>query len=378
MRRMEQMFVTCARGLEPYLAHELRQLGAQQVEPGRGGVGCRGDRLLVYRANLWLRTAVRVLVPILQAPVHSPEELYEAVQTIDWTELLTPEQTLAVDCNVRDSAITHSHYAALKTKDAICDQFVARLGRRPSVDTERPSLGLNLHIHRNVAILSLDSSWDSLHKRGYRPHLNRAPLNEALAAGLVLHSGWQPELPLVDPMCGSGTLLIEAAWLATNRAPGLTRKHFGFMGWRDFDIAQFTAIRDEARRAMRPVANLRLVGSDRRRDAIDFASKNARAAGVGHLLRLQQREVRDFQPPAGPPGLILCNPPYGERIGERAEVVELYRTFGEVLRRRCRGWRALVFVSADGPIQALGLPVKQQSPFFNGSIPCRLVELDLS
>lgn len=374
----ERIFVTCARGLEPLLAQELRRLGAQQVEPGRGGVGCVGGLDLVYRANLWLRTAVRVLVPILQAEVHSPEQLYDAVQTIDWTELISPEQTLAVDCNVRDSAITHSHYAALKTKDAICDQLTARVGRRPSVNTERPSLGLNLHIYRNLAILSLDSSWDSLHKRGYRPHLNRAPLNEALAAGLVMHSGWQPELPLVDPMCGSGTFLIEAAWLATNRAPGLTRKHFGFMGWQNFDIARFTAIRDEARRAMRAPEHLRLLGSDVRRDAIHFADQNARAAGVGHLVSLAVRDVRDFQPPTGRVGMLLCNPPYGERIGERAEIVELYRTFGEVLRRRCRGWRALMFVNSDGPIREVGLPIVRQSRFFNGSIPCRFVEFDLS
>src|SRR5262249_27902862 len=179
-------FATCGRGIETTLADELRQLGAADVQPGRGGVAFRGDRATVYRANLWLRTAVRVLCPILEAPVASTDELYEAVQTIDWSRHPTPGHTLAVDCNVRDSAIPHSQYAARRVKDAICDQFVARVGRRPSVDVERPMVGLNLHVYKDDAVLSLDSSGDSLHRRGYRPVLMRAPLNEALAARLIL------------------------------------------------------------------------------------------------------------------------------------------------------------------------------------------------
>src|SRR5207244_10342366 len=233
---MDRFFATCARGIEPILAEELRQLAAADIEAGRGGAHFVGDRRLLYRANLWLRTAIRVLQPILTVRVESPEELYEAVRTVDWSRYLTPEHTLAVDSNVRDSAITHSKYAALKTKDAICDQFVERSGRRPSVDVETPMVGLNLHIYRNEAVLSLDSSGESLHKRGYRPIQTRAPLNEALAAALVLLSGWRGDTPFVDPMCGSGTLPIEAAWIALRRPPGLTRRRFGFQGWMDFDI----------------------------------------------------------------------------------------------------------------------------------------------
>src|SRR4051812_3715240 len=220
---MTSYFATCARGFESVLARELAGLGAADIEPGRGGVTCRGDAALLYRANLWLRTAVRVLRPLLDALVRSTDELYDAVRSIDWAEFLTPEHTLAVDCNVRDSAITHSQYAARRVKDAICDQFVARCGRRPSVDPEQPMLGFNLHIHRNHAVLSLDSSGDSLHKRGYRPIQTRAPLNEALAAAIVLRAGWRGAVPFIDPMCGSGTLCIEAAWLALGRPPGLTR-----------------------------------------------------------------------------------------------------------------------------------------------------------
>jgi putative N6-adenine-specific DNA methylase len=327
---------------------------------------------LLYRANLCLRTAVRVLQPILNAPVYNEHELYDAVRTIDWSQLLTPDQTLAVDCNVRDSNLTHSLYAAQKTKDAICDQFVDRMGRRPSVDRERPHVGLNLHIGKNQAVLSLDSSGDSLHKRGYRDKMARAPLNEALAAGLILQTGWGPGEPLIDPLCGMGTLPIEAAWIALNRPPGLTRQHFGFMGWLDFDRGMFADLREQARRAVRGRLSDAIVGSDTRRDAVDFAADCARAAGVYHTIRFQVADLVQFRPPPGPPGVLICNPPYGERLGEVRELVGLYRLLGRVFRERCGGWRCFVFTSNEELAQAVDLPTVSAVPFFNGKIPCRL------
>lgn len=374
---MQSFFATCARGLEPVLAAELHELEARDVTPGRGGVSFASDRATLYRANLWLRTAVRVLCPILDAPATSPEELYDAVRGVDWSRYMTPEHTLAVDCNVRDSAITHSKYAALKTKDAICDQFMDRLGRRPSVDTEQPMVGLNLHIHQDQAVLSLDSSGESLHKRGYRPILTKAPLNEALAAGLILLSGWQPATPLVDPLCGSGTICIEAAWLALHRPPGLTRKRFGFMGWMDYDVALWTALRDEARRAMLKQLPAAIGGSDIRSDAISFAKTNARAAGIGHLLRFDVKDIRDWQPPDVSPGTIICNPPYGERLGEERELRDLYRTLGTVLKERCAGWRAFVFTGNGRLARMIGLEVAERTHLFNGRIPCQLLRYDL-
>jgi putative N6-adenine-specific DNA methylase len=369
-----RFFATCARGLEPVLADELRALGAGDVEPGRGGVHFAGDQVTLYRANLWLRTAIRVLWPILEADVTSPEELYDAVRTVDWSQYLTPDHTLAVDCNVRDSRLTHSKYAALKVKDAICDQFVERVGRRPSVDVDEPMLGLNLHVYRDRAVLSLDSSGDSLHKRGYRPVLTKAPLNEALAAGLVILSGWKPEMPLVDPLCGSGVLPIEATWLAIGRPPGLTRRRFGFQGWMDFDIGLWAELREEARRRVRNRLEASILGYDIRRDAVAFARSNARAAGVGHLTRFETRDVRDFRPPAGPLGVILCNPPYGERIGEERELGELYRTLGEVFRKHCPGWNGCVFSGNRALARQIGLTPVRQVALFNGRIPCRLLE----
>jgi putative N6-adenine-specific DNA methylase len=371
-----KFFVTCARGLEPIVSEELRQIGARDIKPGRGGVSFAGDQATLYQANLWLRTAVRVLQPILEADVESPDELYQAVQTVDWSRYLTPDQTLAVDCNVRDSKITHSLYAALKTKDAICDQFISKIGRRPSVDTERPMVGLNLHIHRNHAILSLDSSGDSLHKRGYRPVLTKAPLNEALAAALVLRSGWDPATPFIDPLCGSGSLPIEAAWIALHRPPGLTRKHFGFMGWLDYDVALWTAIRDEARRGVLKKLPAPILGLDIRRDAIEHACGNARAAGIGHLLKFERQDVRDFHPPEGPPGTILCNPPYGARIGEEKELRPLYETLGGFFAKRCRSWTCCVFTGNEKLAKAIGLKVRESVPLWNGKIACRLLRFE--
>jgi putative N6-adenine-specific DNA methylase len=368
---MQRYFATCARGLEPVLVRELTALGAE-CDAGRGGVSFAGDHELLYRANLWLRTAVRVLRPIHEADVESPDELYDQCRTIDWSAYMTPDQTLAVDCNVRDSRITHSQYASRRVKDAICDQFREKVGRRPSVDTDTPMIGLNLHISRNHMILSLDSSWHSLHKRGYRPIQTRAPLNEALAAGLLQSIGYDGSAPLVDWMCGSGTFLIEGAWLAMNRPPGLTRKWFSFMGWPDFDRPLWNAIREDARRGVR-ATTVPIVGGDVRRDAIAFAHENAKAAGVANVVRLAVQDLKSATPPDGPPGVIICNPPYGERLGEEKEWIPLHRAMGDSLS--CwPGWRLCVFTSNDRLARAIGLKPTRRTPFFNGSIPCQLWE----
>jgi putative N6-adenine-specific DNA methylase len=369
----ERYFTTCGRGIEPVLAEELRALGAAEIEPGRGGVSFRGDLSTLYQANLWLRTAIRVLRPICEAEVSSPDELYDAIRSLDWSRYLTPEHTLAVDCNVRDSSITHSKYAALRVKDAICDQFVERCGKRPSVDVDEPMIGLNLHIYRNHAVLSLDSSGESLHKRGYRPIQTRAPLNEALAAALVLMTGWRGDQPFADPLCGSGTLAIEAAWIALRRPPGLTRKRFGFQGWMDFDVELWTSLRDDARRGIAHTLSAPILASDARGDAVSMAINNARAAGIGHLLRFDKRDVRDFQPPPGTSGVLLCNPPYGERLGEEKNLFALYRLLGEVFAQRCQGWTAYVFTGNPRLAAAIGLTPEAETPLYNGKIPCRLL-----
>jgi len=344
---MPKFFATCARGLEPILANELRALDAREIEEGRGGVSFEGDSAILYRANLWLRTAVRILKPVLEARVESPDDLYAAVMTVDWMQYLTPEHTLAVDCNVRDSGITHSQYASRRVKDAICDQFVARCGRRPSVDVERPMLGLNLHVYRDQAVLSFDSS------------------------------GWKGDTPLFDPMCGSASIPIEAAWIALRRPPGLTRKHFGFMGWMDYDVGLWAAIRDEARMGVLKKLPAPIGGSDIRADAIEHAHGNARAAGIGHLVHFERKDLREFRPPEGPPGVLICNPPYGERIGEDQELQPLYRAMGEMFAAHCRGWSCFVFTSDDAPWREIYLKRKSVTPFWNGRISCRLLRYEI-
>ena len=371
---ISRYFATCARGLEPILAEELRALDASDIEAGRGGVHFSGDRSTLYRANLQVRTAIRILMPIHEAEVESPDDLYDEVSRVDWDRHMTPDHTLAVDANVRDSALTHSKYAALRVKDAICDQFVEREGRRPSVDVENPMVPLNLHVARNHMVLSLDSSGDSLHRRGYRPIQIKAPLNEALAAGLVLLTGWTGAEPFIDPMCGSGTLCVEAAWIALRRPPGLTRKQFGFMGWLDFDVRLWTKLRDEARARMRNRLPCLIQGSDVRRDLIGFAEGNAKAAGIGPMIRFAQKNIGDFAPPPGPAGVILCNPPYGERLDDTPEnLAALYYDIGSMIRR-CPGWKVFVFTSKDAPSKEIKMKPKRRVPLFNGKIACELLE----
>jgi putative N6-adenine-specific DNA methylase len=372
----EQFFATCGRGVETVLADELRALGAADVAPGRGGVSFGGDLALLYRACLWLRTAIRVLRPVLEADVQSPDELYELVRANDWSRYLTPDHTIAVDSNVRDSAITHSKYAALRVKDAICDQFVETCGRRPNVDVETPMVGFNLHVYRDKAVLSLDAAGESLHKRGYRPIQTRAPLSEALGAALVLLTGWKGDVPFVDPLCGSGTLPIEACWIALRRPPGLTRKRFGFQGWMDYDVRLWTDLRDEARRGMLKTVGVPILGSDARGDAVAFAIDNAKAAGIGHLLRIAKRDVRDFSPPPGPPGVLLCNPPYGERLGDERDLRGLYQLLGDVFKR-LKGWTCFVFTGNPNLAACIGIEPAAQIPLFNGKIPCRLLRFDM-
>jgi putative N6-adenine-specific DNA methylase len=357
------------------LADELVALGATDVQAGRGGVSFAGDHRTLYRANLWLRTAIRVLRPVLQATVHSPDELYEAVKRVDWSSYMTADHTLAVDANVRDSAITHSQYAARRVKDAICDQFRQRTGRRPSVDPQQPLLPLNLHIAQNVAVLSLDSSGESLHKRGYRPILTKAPLNEALAAGLILLTGWRGASAFLDPMCGSGTLPIEAAWIALRRAPGLTRKRFAFQSWLDFDVRLWTDLRDEARQQMARQLPVPIWGTDARRDVVHFAQKNAHAAGIGPWLRWRTADIASFPPIDEPTGTLVVNPPYGERLGKSSELRPLYRQIGD-LCRRLPGWRCWVFTGNAALARCIPLPVVERFQLFNGPLRCQFLRLD--
>jgi len=376
---MLDFFATAPKGTESLLAAELRAMGIAQPRPGKGGVAFGGDLEAAYRVCLWSRVANRVLLSLARFPAATPEALYAGIQALEWAEHLEPTGTLAVDCFVRSSKITHSHYAALKVKDAVVDQFRERRGIRPSVDLQRPDLRINLYLFRDQARLSLDLSGDSLHRRGYREEGGVAPLKENLAAAILLRAGW-PETAraggaLVDPMCGSGTLPIEAALLAGDVAPGLLGHRFGFEGWLGHVPALWRRLLEEA--GERRDAGLKtlppILGSDRDPRAVRLARRNLERAGLCGLVHIEQRELAEAAPPeGGKPGLLLVNPPYGERLGEREELGGLYRELGQVLRQRFAGWRAGLFTGSPPLARGLRLKPEQSFDLYNGALECRL------
>jgi putative N6-adenine-specific DNA methylase len=365
------------------LAAELGPLGARAIAPATGGVAFDGDLVLAYAANLWLRTANRGLVPLGEFACATPEELYANVRSIAWPEHLEPTMTLAVDANVRDSTITHSHFVALRTKDAIVDRIRDLRGARPSVDVARADVRVNVRLFRNRATVSLDASGRSLHERGYRKRTGPAPLKETLGAAVVLLTGWAPPAPLVDPMCGTGTFAIEAALAAGDVAPGLLAPEFGFQRWRDFRERAWQALLREARERRRAgLARLAkrppgIFASDRDRLAIESARTNAVSAEVAEVIGFSCAALEQLSPPAETAGTVLLNPPYGERLGDRDALAPLYTTIGDVLKRRFAGWTAHVLTGDLKLAKAIGLRASRRLPLWNGPIECRLLTYQL-
>ena len=371
-----KFFATTTKGLEEVLAEELRALGARQVVPANGGVNFSGSSRDGYRACLWLRTANRVLQPITSFPCPSQEALYEGVYALNWDELMTPQMTLAVDANVRDSEITHSRYAALKTKDAIVDKIRDIRGERPNVDPKDPDLRINLHLARNHCTISLDLAGTGLHRRGYRRDPTIAPLKETLAAGLVALTGWDQKTHFVDPMCGSGSLPLEAAMLASNTAPGLLSPDFGFQRWPDFDSSTWKELVEEAEQIQSTVPANLVFGSDRDQRAVDLARRNAESSGIGAQIRWSYSDFAKLVAPAEH-GTLICNPPYGERIGEEVELEAFYRKIGDTLKQNWKGWTAWVFTGNLALAKRVGLKPSRRIVLFNGPIECRLLKYEL-
>ncbi len=381
-----QLFATVPKGLEQLLAEELRRLGAAQAAETVAGVRFEGSLELAYRACLWSRLASRILLPLTSFAAATPEELYAGVQSVVWREHLEPSGTLAVDCNLSRSQITHSHFAALKVKDAVVDQFRSSGGVRPSVEVTAPDVRVNLYVHRDQATLSLDLSGQSLHRRGYREEGALAPLKENLAAAILLRAGW-PETAaaggaLVDPMCGSGTLPLEAALMAADIAPGLQRSYYGFTGWKGHDPGLWQALLEEA--GERRAAGLEklpvIVGYDADHRAVRAAWANAEKAGLQAHVHFEKREVAALEPPGGKglrPGLVVANPPYGERLGEVKELMSLYAGLGERLKNQFSGWRAAVFTGNPELGKRLGIRARRMHTLFNGALECKLLHFEL-
>lgn len=373
---LHKFFAAAAKGVEPVLAGELRSLGMNDIVEETGGVRFSGGLEAAYRANLWLRTANRVLMTLRDFHCPSEQALYDGVRKIDWRRYLTSKMTLAVDANVRSSTITHSKYAALKTKDAIVDQLREKTGSRPSVDPENPDLRINIHIDRNQCTLSLDTSGESLHKRGYRTAGLEAPLKETLAAALVYFTEWDMKSPFIDPMCGSGTIVIEAALKAANIAPGLIRKTFGFQHWLNFDKTLWDRLVNEAEGLRKPKSQASIRGYDISGKAIGAAMENARAATVGAFVPFIRKDIKDLEPPQGP-GVIIVNPPYGERLGQKQELESLYKTIGDVFKQKCKGYTGFVFTGNLDLAKHIGLKASRRIILFNGPIESRLLKYEL-
>lgn len=368
-------FAAVPRGAEEIAAAELQALGITGTQVGRGGVAFATDRAGMYQANLWLRTASRVLLQLAVFPCTTPVELYGGVHGIDWTKLITPEMTLAVDCSLRDSALTHSGFVALKTKDAIVDRIRETCGSRPNVDTASPDVRINVHLHKNVCTVSLDSSGDPLDRRGYRLERNEAPLRETLAAAVVALTGWDGSMPLADPMCGSGTIPIEAALVAGRVAPGLQRA-FGFQRWLDYDAGLWERLLKEADSGIRKLPVGLITGYDQDSRALKLASRNAAKAGFEGQLHFFHAALDTFQP-EGDTGVVIINPPYGKRLGDEDELKELYCQIGDIMKKRCRGWTGYILTGNLELAKYIGLKASRRFVLFNGAIECRLLKYEL-
>ncbi len=370
-----KLLVKTLAGLEPVLEEELRSLGAENIQPLTRAIACEGDRRLLYRANLELRTAVRILTPIATFSVRNEDELYREVRRIDWSQYMTLSDTLAVDAVTNAQGLSHSKYAALKTKDAIVDQFRQETGRRPSVDLTNPSLRVNLHVTGTRGTLSLDTSGDSLHKRGYRVESLAAPINEVLAAGMVLLSGWQRDCTFLDPMCGSGTILIEAALYAYNIPPQLYRRSFGFQRWPDYDADLWNRIVREARERIREDFEYELLGFDRDFRAVKIARHNALAAYLEGKVQIDRQRFERLEPPADT-GFIIMNPPYDERLTEK-NVEAFYQMIGDRLKQEFSGYEAWIISSNKSAIKNIGLRASKRMTLYNGALECKFLRYEL-
>jgi 23S rRNA (guanine2445-N2)-methyltransferase / 23S rRNA (guanine2069-N7)-methyltransferase len=370
-------------GAASVLAEELAQFGASDIKERSHDVKFQGTLDTGYRACLWSRTATRILLSVGSIDASSSKNLFDAVKRIDWREHIGPGATLACDCSGGNESIRHTIYGSQLLKDAVCDSLRDATGERPNIKPERPDVLLHLHVEGPTALVSIDFSGESLHRRGYRVEGGRAPLKENVAAAVLLRAGWPAVNDqggiLVDPMCGSGTLLTEAALIAADAAPALDREYFGFTGWAGHDAALWESLRDDARtrRAAR-VPRRCIVGSDSDADAVRMALANAQSAGVADWIHVEKRSLAEVTRPDSEVGLVVTNPPYGERIGSESGLPELYSELGLMLREKFRGWQAAVLTGNPPLARNLGVYAKRTHRFYNGTIECRLLRFDLN
>ena len=373
-----QYFVTCAKGLEEAVVKELQgeNIGATEIMSRASGVSFTGTLATGYSANLWLRSGIRVLAELARHYANTPEQLYERAKQIEWSRYMSVNQTLAVDARVWDSPqITHSKYAALKVKDAICDYFRAKQGSRPNVDVDNPDLPLFVYVHRDQAIFYRDMSGVTLHKRGYRDVMHKSSLNESIAAGILILADWHGQTPLVDPLCGSGTFAIEAALLAMNKAPGLFRKEFPFARWPDFDAAVWKKCQDDAAAKALPSLPHPICINDRHGGSVGLAQKDSQAAGVDKFIQFSQVDIADYRPPVHP-GIVVANPPWGERIGDE-DLIATWSSLGNFLRSQCKGAEAWILSGNKEVTRSLKLKSSRKFSLQIGQLECLVLKYEV-
>ncbi|AYA40677.1 bifunctional 23S rRNA (guanine(2069)-N(7))-methyltransferase RlmK/23S rRNA (guanine(2445)-N(2))-methyltransferase RlmL [Xenorhabdus nematophila] len=372
---MNSLFASTARGLEELLKNELEMLGAQSCKIAQGGVHFQGDDRVMYKSLLWSRLASRIMMPLNEFKVYSDLDLYLGVQAIDWSEIFSVNSTFSVHFSGTNEEIRNTQYGALKVKDAIVDSFVRKIKQRPDVAKQQPDVRVNVFLHKEKATVSLDLSGDSLHMRGYRDLAGQAPLKETLAAAIIMRSGWSAGTPIVDPMCGSGTLLIEAAMMATDCAPGLHRQYWGFTSWLKFDETLWREVTIEAqvrfRKGLQETTS-RFFGTDIDRRVMDMARSNARRAGVAQLIQFQQGDASKLENPLpeGVVGTVLSNPPYGERLESEPALIALHSIFGRVIKNRFPGWRLSLFSASPELLSCLQLRAEREFKAKNGPLDC--------
>ncbi|WP_031428740.1 class I SAM-dependent RNA methyltransferase [Flavimarina sp. Hel_I_48] len=361
-------------GFEDLLAGELRQLGASNIETGVRSVSFSGDKGFMYKANLCCRTAIKILKPIANFTVRNEEDLYKAVKSIDWSEYMALDDTFAINGTVNGPHFTHSQYVALKAKDALVDQFRERSGARPNVDLKFPDLSIDIHINYNSCTISLDSSGVSLHQRGYRLATNIAPINEVLAAGLLMMSGWKGQTDFLDPMCGSGTMLIEAAMIACNVPPNLNRKQFGFENWNDWDPDLFDTIEEAALQKIREF-HFTIKGYDKAPSAIEKARENIKNAELEEFITVEHEDFFKTEKTTERRLQMVFNPPYGERLA--IEMESFYKEIGDTLKQNYPGTQAWFITSNLEALKHVGLRTSKKIKVYNGKLESRLVKYDI-
>lgn len=369
-----EMKVTTFFGLEEILAHELQQLGGRNIEVFKRGVSVTGDLGFLYKANLCLHTALKVIIPITKFSANNEQELYDAIKSIEWERFISNTDTLMVESVVNSEIFSHSLFVSQKIKDGIVDRFRDKTGRRPDVDLVYPSFKLYAHIFKNEVTLNLDSSGDPLYKRGYRSDINEAPMKEVLAAGLVKLSGWEKHLLLVDGMCGAGTIAIEAALWANNIPPGFYRNQFGFMRWRNFDESLYDTIFDSSVSKIKE-DKVEIIANDIDAPTLKKAKTNTINAKVDDVISCTNESFFDLKPTRHG-GVVILNPPYGERLPV-AEIEQMYKEIGDKLKKDFQNFNAWIITSSPEAIKSIGLRPSRRIQIYNGSLECRYLKYEL-